>query len=48
MTAQVVKAKNRMDEAAKADHWTRRQAEADWRRVVAMPGEPFAEIGAAL
>jgi hypothetical protein len=78
MTAQVVKAKNRMDESAKADEWTRHQAEAEWRRVndllakwrmpadptpievdvqalrigdmaiVAMPGEPFAEIGAAV
>ena len=78
MTAEVVKAKARMDQAANADPWSRHQAEAEWRRVsdllarwsrpadptpvevevqalrigdmaiFAMPGEPFAEIGAAV
>ena len=75
MESQVATAKQKVEQSAKADEWTRHQAEAQWRRfndlltkwrqppdpaplevqiqalrigemaIVAMPGEPFAEIG---
>jgi len=78
MATQAASAKRRISEVSGADEWTRRQADAQWRRfndllakwqqpadptpleveiqalrigdlaIVAMPGEPFSGIGAAV